>query len=161
MKMREINSILLSFLVAGITVFGAAVQTNPDETVVIVPAWKIQIVSPYGKAMRDVFVRQVWKDYDIEDSGREADARTDRNGFVSFPERRAPKISDAVRRNSQQRNLEEFGVHTSFGIHSSIFAWGKIVGCKRFEGFATYTRGKPLPAKLHTLTSTLPGVKCR
>ena len=159
--MRKRNSILLSFLVTGVALFSTAAQTKLDETVVIVPAWKIQVVDPSGKPMRNVFVRQVWRDYDVEDTDHESDAYTDRNGFVSFPQRRGPKVSEDARKNNRLKNVQELGVHASFGVHAYILAWGKIVGCKRLEGDADYTPGKPLPTKLRTSTSILPGFKCR
>jgi len=135
-------------------------QAPAVETVIIVPAWKIQVVDPSGKPLRNVLVRQVWQDYDIEDERHEADAYTDRNGFVSFPERKAPKVSDAVRRENQVEHFRRTGVHTSFGVQASVLAWEKIVGCKRLEGAANYTPGILLPMKLHTSIAILPGFKC-
>jgi hypothetical protein len=157
---RTILILLLSFGIIGVVIFSSAGQTRPDERV-LVPAWKIQVVDPSGKPLRNVFVRQVWRDYDMEDADHETDAYTDRNGFVSFPERKGPKVSDALRRENQLKHVQETGVHTSFGVHAYVLAWGKIVGCKRLEGNADYMPGKPLPKKLHTSIAILPGFKCR
>jgi hypothetical protein len=153
--------LISSFATIGVVAVAATAQTNADQIVVVVSAWKIQVVDPSGKPLRKVFVRQVWRDYDMEDADHESDSYTDRNGFVSFPERRGPKVSDALRRENQLKHVQETGVHTSFGVHAYVLAWGKIVGCKRLEGNADYMPGKPLPTKLHTSIAILPGFKCR
>lgn len=153
------NLLSVTLLIAASIVLTTKAQNKADETVVV-PAWTIQVVDPSGKPMKHVFVRQVWRDYDMEESDHESDAYTDRNGFVSFPERTEPKVSEDVRKNARLKQVQELGVHASFGFHSYIIAWGKLVGCKRPEGDADYTPGKPLPTKLRTSIATLPGFKC-
>jgi len=152
----SLTSALLVLSVAS----GFAVGQKKPKGELVVPAWKIQVVDEAGKPLRNVLVRQVWKHYDIRDSDHEADDRTDENGFVSFPERREAHVSKLTRTKNRLKNMREFGVHASYGVHADIIAWGAIIGCRRLEGTADYTPGRPLPTKLQTRVATLPGFKC-
>jgi hypothetical protein len=131
-----------------------------SKKTIIVPAWKIQIVDDAGNPMKDVFVRQVWQDYDIENTSHEEDTRSDANGYVIFPERNEKTVSNLTRTKKKLKNLRELGVHASFGVDAYVLAWGKIIGCQRLEGDAHYVDGKPLPARLQMRVVKLPGFKC-
>ena len=138
----------------------ADAQRKPKKKVIIVPAWRIQLVDEAGNPVKNVFVRQVWKDYDLEDRGHEEDSQSDQNGYVSFPARSEKSVSQLARAEKRLKNMRELGVHASFGVHAYILAWGEITGCKRLEGGADYEAGKPLPTKLQMRVMTLPGFKC-
>src|SRR5437588_6235689 len=157
---RRILIVLTDALLVIIAVSGVAVAQKKPKGTLVVPAWRIQVVDEAGKPLRNVFVREVWQDYDVEDSDHEADGRTDQNGFVSFPERREPRVSKLIRTKNRLKNLRELGVHASYGVYAYIIAWGDILGCKRLEGDADYAPGKPLPTKLQTRIAILPGFKC-
>jgi hypothetical protein len=151
---------LISALLIVVAVSVLADAQKKTKGTLIVPAWKIQIVDQAGKPVRNVLVRQACQDYDIEDNGHEADARSDENGYVTFPERREPHVSKLVRTKNRLKNMRELGVHASYGVYAYVMAWGQIVGCKMLEGNVDYERGKPLPTKLQMHVSTLPGLKC-
>ena len=97
---------LLSLMVALFTIVSVPGFTNgkrkPKERT-IVPAWRIQLVDEAGNPVKNVFVRQVWQDYDVDDSDHEEDAHSDQDGYVSFPERRGKSVT----RKSQEK-IEEY-----------------------------------------------------
>lgn len=155
---------LLCFVGAALilsTASALADAQKKDKGSLIVPAWRIQIVDETGKPVTNVLVREAWQDYDIEDTGHEADARSDENGYVSFPERREPQVSKLARTKNKLKHIRELGVHASHGVDAYVMAWGEMVGCKMRDGNVNYESGKPLPTKLQLHVSTLPGLNCK
>jgi hypothetical protein len=121
----------------------------------VCPAWTIQVVDEAGNPLKGVFVRQHWQDYTVESSGHRQDTETDENGYVSFPERtiRAPLLFRAL---GVVLNTVSGGfIHSSYGPHAFIAAYGDIVDGKRIEGSANYEEGKPLPKQLNTRINDL------
>ena len=103
MDRRNLMLLIVVLCIVGAVPHFANAQKKPKGKV-IVPAWKIQLVDEAGNPVKDVFVRQVWLDYDIEDDGHEEDARSDEHGFVSFPERREKRVSSVTQ--SQEKIKE-------------------------------------------------------
>ena len=91
----------LSTLLVALIGAGAASLYPARSTVC--PAWTIRIVDTAGNPLRGAFVRQVWKDYSVESASHEQDARTDENGYVSFPER---TIRSELAGSNSWRHLE-------------------------------------------------------
>jgi hypothetical protein len=54
----------------------------------IVPPWKVRVIDQSGIPIPGLAVSQNWIDPNFHGSWLEEDSRTDKNGFVSFPERR-------------------------------------------------------------------------
>ena len=95
-------------------------------------------------------VRQVWQDYDVEEESHEENARSNENGFVSFPERTL-RTSPEERAKGRAKNIRELGVHASFGVHAYILCWTNDL-----EGDVNYEVGKPLPTQLVMRRRALP-----
>src|SRR5438309_1612065 len=109
------STFLIGTLLIVVAVSDLADAQTKTKGTLIIPAWRIQIVDEARKPVRNVLVRQAWQDYDIEDTGHEADARSDENGYVSFPERREPHVSKLARTTNKLKNMRELGVHASYG----------------------------------------------
>ena len=122
---------------------------------IVCPAWTIQVVDEAGNPLKGAFVRQHWRDYSVESSGREQDAETDGEGYVSFPERaiRAPLLFRAL--GVIRATISGGFIHSSYGPHAHIAAYGDIVDGKRLEGGAFYEEGKVLPKQLVTYVADL------
>lgn len=109
----------------------------------VVPAWKIQLVDEAGHPVRGALVRQFWQDYDTEEDGHMAEARSDEQGFVSFPARKVRRGNAVSRAMGRLRNTVELGAHAGFGIHVEIMAWSSDL-----EGMVEYDANKPLTTQL-------------
>ena len=81
---------------------------------VTVPAWKIQFVDTAGNPFANIPVRQYWADSGLESemTSHEAEATTDAQGYVEFPERPLMTVFVA---NWSARTL-----HSSTARHSYI-----------------------------------------
>ena len=53
----------------------------------VVPEWKVRIVDQSGAPLRNTGVREVWQHYSIESKSHKQDLLTDKEGYVTFPER--------------------------------------------------------------------------
>ncbi len=133
---------------------GAGMVSLYPSRSTVCPAWTIQVVDTAGNPLRGAFVRQVWKDYSVESASHEQDARTDENGYVSFPERTV-KSSWLARTFGVISQTVSLGVHASYGPSAQVLAYGLPVSGKRLEGSATYQAGKPLAEKLVTRPNDL------
>ena len=108
----------------------------------------IRVVDESGNPLKGAFVRQHWRDYSVESSGHEQDAQTDNKGYVSFPRRtiRAPLLFRFL--GVILNTIAGGFIHSSYGPHAHIAAYGDIVDGKRLEGSASYEEGKLLPIQL-------------
>lgn len=138
-------------------VLGAGIASTYPVESTICPPWTIQVIDNNGQPLGGAFVRQVWQHYSVESRSQEQDARTDANGYVSFPERtvRASILSNLL---GAIVNTFTQGVHASYGPHTNVIAYGKVVNGKRLEGSISYSPGMPLPQQLVTRSHDL-GVK--
>jgi hypothetical protein len=125
---------LLAGLAAGVLVLSCWPRYR-----VVVPAWTITVLRD-GRPVPGAMVREVWQDYSVEGVSHEEDRYTDRSGRVRFPER-------FVVASTAHRTLGCFAEVLSAGVHASCgpsaFASAYF---ERFEGWANYEPGTPLPA---------------
>ena len=81
----------------------------------LVPEQHVLVVTKDMHPVRDVLVRQIWKNYSLESEGHEEDLGTNAHGRVTFPTR-------TIRANLLWRmlgpltSLASQGVHASFGV---------------------------------------------
>jgi hypothetical protein len=66
---------------------GLGVITFYPWKTTVVPEWKVRIVDQNGAPLTNTGVREVWQHYSIESGSHEQDLPTDKQGYVTFPER--------------------------------------------------------------------------
>jgi hypothetical protein len=96
-------------------------------------------VDPNGAPVANIRVRENWQHYSIETLGHEADARSDADGYTSFPAR-SVSASRLRRRVYPIWNAVTGGVHASFGPSAMVQAWDD-----EYEGWVTYKGEAQLP----------------
>jgi len=129
---------------------GAASLISYDT--LLVPAWRLRVVDTAGEPLTGVRVVQHAQHYSLESGGRRLEARSDRHGLVSFPERRV-RASLLSRIVGPLRALGAGGVHASVGKSVSVMA-STPEGLMGWMFFASSARARnydrlvmqPLPA---------------
>lgn len=142
--MRKLLLIAIThgFVISSFT-SSAIAQNNVKRKKGVVPAWRIQIVDESGKPIKGARVRQSWMDNAVEENYHDADAISDDNGYVSFPQRKVKKGNPISRTIGKVKNVAQTGPHASFGISVFIMAW-----TNELEGNVDYDPDKPLPTQL-------------
>lgn len=107
-----------------------------DSTVV--PEWQIRIVDEASKPIRDVVVREQWRNHSVEFHGHYEDRKTDSEGYVFFPRRtvRAPLIVRAL-----GRAVIALNVHGESGPKASALVLGPYLTSRDPD----YSPEKPSP----------------
>ena len=121
----------------------------------VCPAWTIQVVDNAGNPLKGAWVIQYWQHYTVESSGHRQDAKTDKNGYVSFPKRtiRASLLFRTL--GVISKTMSGGFIRSSYGPDTFIAAYGEIVDGNRLEGSASYKVGQPLPTRLDTSVDDL------
>ena len=107
------------------------------------PQWEVGVVDERGKPVDGMTVRETWQNYSVEMEGHEADRQTDVNGRVTFP---AQKSDYSVPRQiaGTMSALVHLNVHSSYGPHATVFAFGKgLEGTATTGEFVTDWTGSP------------------
>jgi hypothetical protein len=87
------------------------------------PAWDTWIVDEHGNPVPGITVRLSYQNYSVEKVGHEIDRTTDKNGHASFT---AQTLGASLARRCVSMVLAaRQGVHSSFGPHASVLAFGK------------------------------------
>ncbi len=73
---------------AGLLVAVLAALAYPIDSVTV-PAWRLQVLDAIGRPLKALPLRQAWRDYAVDGSDRQAEARTDDKGNVVLPRRLA------------------------------------------------------------------------
>jgi hypothetical protein len=95
------------------------------------PEWEVTVIDEHGKPVEGMTVRETWQNYSVETAGHETDRQTDANGRATFPAQKT-EYSLSNQFAGTLSGLVHFNVHTSYGPHASVFAFGK-----HLEGEAT------------------------
>ncbi len=85
-------------------------------------ALEVWVVDENGHAVEGITVRLTWQNYSTETEGHEQDLNTDENGHVVFQARKS-RVSILHRIFGTIRSATG-GVHASFGVHATVFAFG-------------------------------------
>lgn len=93
------------------------------------PAWEVWVRDQSGHPVSGITVRLTYRNYSAESEAHEADAVSDAVGHVAF----SPQTISASlgRRIVAIMSSARAGVHSSFGPHASVFAFGRGL-----QGFA-------------------------
>jgi len=81
----------------------------------LVPEQRVLVVTKDMHPVRDVWVRQIWKNYSLESEGHEEDLRTNAHGRITFPTRTI-RANFLWRMLGPLTSLASQGVHASFGV---------------------------------------------
>lgn len=101
------------------------------------------VVDERGKPVAGLTVRETWQNYSVEMEGHESDCQTDMNGRATFP---AQKSNYSVPRQiaGTMSALVHLNVHSSYGPHATVFAFGKgLEGAATTGDFFTDWTGSP------------------
>jgi hypothetical protein len=99
--------------------------------------WEVVVVDEHGTPVEGMTVRETWQNYSAEAEGHEADRQSDANGHATFPARRSG-YSVLRQLTGMVSALVHFSVHSSFGPHATVFAFGKgLEGSATTAGFVT------------------------
>jgi hypothetical protein len=99
----------------------------------ICPAWDVWVTDRGGRQITGATVRVTFRNYSAESRSHEVDAITDSQGHARF---RAQVLSASLgRRVMATLSSAAAGVHASFGVHASVFAFDNGV-----DGFAVDER---------------------
>jgi hypothetical protein len=93
------------------------------------PSWHVTVIDESQKPVAGVTVRLSYQNYSAEGQSHDVDVISDENGEARFP-------AETLRASLVRRCLftllsARAGVHSSFGPHASVIAFGQ-----RLEGFA-------------------------
>ena len=73
---------------AGLLVALLAALAYPIDSVTV-PAWRLQVFDAIGRPLKELPLRQAWRDYAVDGSDRQAEVRTDAKGNLALPRRLA------------------------------------------------------------------------
>ena len=89
----------------------------------VAPQWSIHVVSRTGEPLKDIVVRESYKDYSAELEGHQEDQRPDDRGNVVFSRK---VISASLFKRLFVMTLSATGgVHASYGPDCFVFAFGE------------------------------------
>lgn len=125
-------------LLSRLVIIGILVLLVPWKSEVA-PTWKLRVIDQSGKPIPNLPVSQNWIDPNFHGWWLEEDFRTDENGFVSFPKRRAWRNVFLVL-GSPVWNRLLFGKQTYVAM---AFGWGNYS-----RGEVHYRSGKVIPTEL-------------
>lgn len=106
----------------------------PVRDVVVVPRWRVQIVTADFRPLSDEQVAQAWLEYSMEfwRLGEHVDHRsTDSEGFVEFPERRIRVSALEIALSNLRDLIASVNPHASYGTFAYIYCEHKL-GCRAF-----------------------------
>jgi hypothetical protein len=137
----------LRWLLVGLVVIVMVIMLIPFESTVV-PAWRIRVIDENGRPYAGQRVRQLWKHYTLEtEAGQNIeDQLTDRDGYVSFPER---TIKASLLRRVVLTIFSAVLIlaHGSMGVDSSVMVTGEYV--------VDYRPGRALPEQIVIPSSVL------
>ena len=109
----------------------------------VCPSWDVLVVDTAGNPVPDITIRLSYQDYSVERTSHEEDRTADSQGRASFPARVSSR-SFARRGLGALAAALTGGVHASFGLHASAFAFGQgLQGSAVSNGYVTDWTGKP------------------
>ena len=108
----------------------------------VVPEWRVRIVEQNGAPVRDTAVREVWHHSSLESASHQEDLTTDKDGYVTFPERtiRSPLIVRIFR-----PMVNAINPHGSSGPFASVFVLSPAYDTWSNDALLP---GKPLPTEI-------------
>jgi hypothetical protein len=86
------------------------------------PRWDVRIVTDVGQPVPQINVRLVYQDYSVESESHEVTLRTDEDGHVLFPQHY--QSACIFQRVFHTVSSAGTGVHSSFGRHAYVLAFG-------------------------------------
>jgi hypothetical protein len=106
------------------------------------PAWDVSVVDDTGQPVRGVTVRLSYQNYSAERRSHEEDRIPNESGVATFPRRES---SASIMERCYYTVLSaRAGVHSSFGRHAGVFAFGKgLEGTATSGAFVTDWTGSP------------------
>jgi hypothetical protein len=119
------------------------------------PRWEVVVVDERGKPVEGLTVRETWQNYSVEMEGHEADLQTDVNGSATFP---AQKSDFTFLRQiaGMMSALAHLNVHSSYGPHAHVFAFGKgLEGTATTGSFVTDWTGSPPLMRSRIVVNTM------
>ena len=125
-------------LIGRLVIVGIIVLLIPWKSQ-IAPAWKLRVVDQSGTPIPGLAVSQNWIDPNFRGWWLEEDFRTDRDGFVTFPERRTWRNGLLVA-GSPVWNRILFGKKS---YDAMAFGWGNYS-----RGEVYYRNGQVAPTEL-------------
>ena len=135
---RERLRPLIIAIVIGVLLAASLLPT----TYMASPRWEVWVVAEDGKPLPGINVRLVYKNYSAEDKDHEVTLITDQNGHVLFPAQF--QKASLVRRVLYTLWSARGGVHSSFGRHAYVLAFGKSYQGSATSGkYVTDWRGSP------------------
>jgi hypothetical protein len=105
------------------------------------PTWTVSVVDASNNPVSGARVRESYQDYSAGFEDGEADLTTDLQGKGIFPARTLR--ASLFRRIVVTLSSATAGVHTSFGPHAFVFAFGGMEGSSVKNGVVEDWKGSP------------------
>jgi hypothetical protein len=128
-------------MIAAFCLVGVALLFPEEE--LVCPNWSVEVIDSKQAPVAGITVRRICQDYSVESTAHEDDAITDERGRVVFSELRI-RVTRLERWAGNVSNVARQGVHASFGIHASVFAFGNgLQGIAVSNGIVEDWTGSP------------------